>query len=124
MILYYVKVIPYVKPEILIEEEIIYYGDTIMISAFPKPDFILGDSLKWVINGMVIENDDLIDYKFDSDKLSIYLALDYKGYCPGDTFLQINTVLRELIFPEAVIFNVADSDHFRVYNHYSGSGNI
>lgn len=116
----YIKVIPYVEPEIFIEKEVIYYGDTIMISAFPKPYFILGDSLKWVVNGTVIENDDLIDYKVQSDTLSIYLAIDYKGYCPGDTFLQIKSILRELIFPEAVIYNVADSDHFRVYNHYSG----
>jgi hypothetical protein len=116
----YVKVISYSEPEILIEKEIIYYGDTIMISAFPKPDFVSGDSLKWVINGMVIENNDLIDYKVDSDTISIYLALNYKGYCPGDTFLQIKTVLRELIFPEAVIYNVEGSDHFRVYNLYSG----
>ena len=116
-----IRVIPDMEPVILLEPpDKIYYGDTILISAIPNPDFENGDSLTWSINGTIIENENQISYIINTEKTLLQLILNYNGYCPGDTILEIEAVLRNLYFPEAVILNEDENDHFRVYNHYNG----
>ena len=116
----FINSVPIVDPDIIIDKEIIFYGDTITVSAFPEPDFLTGDSLKWDINGNITENEDVIVFSVHTDTLYIYLSLMYDGYCPGDTFLKIKSGFRDLIFPDAVIAGIDKSDHFGLYNHYSG----